>query len=128
MVNLQAMDFKLKFTPKSPNQRFNYKQPMLLTGSCFADNVGDLLTEYQFNILSQPNGVVFNPISIAQHVKQIGEGIPYTENDLYLYNELYHTWSHHSSFNSTSQTEILDNINASLNKVHAFIYQPETIV
>lgn len=122
------MDFKLKFTPKSPAQRFNYKQPMLLTGSCFADNIGDLLGEHQFNMLAQPNGVVYNPISIAQQVKQIGEGRLYNENDLVFYNELYHTWSHHSSFNSTGQKEILGNINESLNKAHAFIHQPETIV
>jgi hypothetical protein len=128
MINLQAMDFKLKFTPKSPNQRFNYKQPMLLSGSCFADNIGDLLTEHQFNILSQPNGVVYNPISIAQQVKQIGEGIPYTENDFYLYNELYHTWYHHSSFNSTNKSEVLQQINATLIHAHQFIHQPQTIV
>jgi hypothetical protein len=128
MINLQAMDFKLKFVPKSPVKRFNYKQPMLLTGSCFADNIGDLLGEHQFNILAQPNGVVYNPISIAQQLKQIGEGREYNENDLVLYNELYHTWSHHSSFNSTSPKEILGNINMPLNKAHAFIHQPETIV
>lgn len=122
------MDFKLKFTPKSPAQRFNYKQPMLLTGSCFADNIGDLLGEHQFNVLAQPNGVIYNPISIAQQLKQIGEGREYNEKDLVFYNELYHTWSHHSSFNSTGQKEILGNINASLNKAHAFIHQPETIV
>lgn len=122
------MDFKLKFTPKSPAQRFNYKQPMLLTGSCFADNIGDLLGEHQFNMLAQPNGVVYNPISIAQQLKQIGEGRVYNENDLVLYNELYHTWSHHSSFNSTDPKEVLGNINASLNKAHVFIHQPETIV
>lgn len=121
------MDFKLKFIPKSPNQRFNYKQPMLLTGSCFADNIGDLLTEHQFNILAQPNGVVYNPISIAQHIKQIGEGIPYTENDLHLHNELYHTWYHHSSFNSTSKNEVLQHINTTLKQAHQFIHQSQVI-
>lgn len=128
MINLQAMDFKLKYTPKSPNQRFNYKQPMLLTGSCFADNIGDLLAKHQFNILSQPNGVVYNPISIAQQIKQIGEGIPYTENDLHFYNELYHTWNHHTSFNSTSKSEVLQQINATLTHANQFIHQPQTIV
>lgn len=122
------MDFTLKFTPKSPKQRFNYKQPMLLTGSCFADNIGDLLTEHQFNVFSQPNGVVYNPISIAQHVKQIGEGIPYNENDLHLYNELYHTWLHHSSFNSTNKSDALQHINATLKQAHHFIHQPQVIV
>ena len=86
MINLQAMDFKLKFTPKSPNQRFNYKQPMLLTGSCFADNIGDLLAKHQFNILSQPNGVVYNPISIAQQIKQIGEGGPLVDSSFAAFN------------------------------------------
>ncbi len=122
------MDFKLKFTPKSPTQRFNYKQPMLLTGSCFADNIGDLLAEHQFNILSQPNGVVYNPISIAQHLKQIGEGRHYNENDLFLHNELYHTWCHHSSFNSASKIEVLQHINTTLTQANQFIHQPQTIV
>ena len=76
------MDFKLNFIPKSPTKSFNYRQPMLLTGSCFADNISDLLNQHQFQVLAQPYGVVYNPISIAQQLLALVKGKTYTENDV----------------------------------------------
>jgi hypothetical protein len=128
MINLQAMDFKLNFTPKSPNQRFNYKQPMLLTGSCFADNISDLLKQHQFQVLAQPYGVVYNPISIAQQILALAEGKTFTENDLVNHHGLYHTWQHHSTFSNTDKNDLLQKINACMLVSKAFIHQPQTIV
>jgi hypothetical protein len=122
------MDFKLNFIPKSPTKSFNYRQPMLLTGSCFADNISDLLNQHQFQVLAQPYGVVYNPISIAQQLLALVKGKTYTENDVVFHNGLYHTWQHHSVFSNTDKTDLLQKINAVAQDSHAFIHQPETIV
>jgi len=122
------MDFKLNFTPKSPTKSFNYKQPMLLTGSCFADNISDLLKQHQFHVLAQPYGVVYNPISIAQQILASFKGKTYTENDVVFHQGLYHTWQHHSVFSTSNKNDLLQKINAVVQESHAFIHQPNTIV
>lgn len=122
------MDFKLTFKAKSPVHRFNYKQPMFLTGSCFADNISNLLQQHKFNVFAQPNGVVYNPISIAQHLIQIGENRPYTLDDVVSNNELFHTWQHHSQCSSINQSELLQNINSVLHQANQFLHQPNVII
>ncbi len=122
------MDFKITFKAKPPLERFNYNQPMFLTGSCFADNISELLQKHRFNVFAQPNGVVYNPISIAQHLMQIGEDRSYSESDIFFNNELYHTWQHHSQYSYKHPLELLQNINSVLHQAHQFIHQPNVIV
>jgi hypothetical protein len=46
--------------------RFGMHSPVFLAGSCFADEVGSLLKKYKFNVMANPFGVVFNPLSLCQ--------------------------------------------------------------
>ncbi|MGQ7422877.1 GSCFA domain-containing protein, partial [Streptococcus suis] len=37
---------------------------LLLIGSCFTENIVALLREKKFSVLENPNGILFNPISV----------------------------------------------------------------
>ena len=112
------MEFKLSFNPEAPHKLINYKQPFLLTGSCFTQHMHEKLAHHMFNTCSQPNGVVFNPISIANHLLKVLQGYQYNNNQLLLYNNLWHTWDHHSSFSHIDPNQALLQINTMLNQAH----------
>lgn len=122
------MDLMLTFAPAAPAQLINYKQPLVFMGSCFADNIAELAQQHGLPTLAQPFGVVFNPISIAQQLQRIITGTLYTESDLHLHQELWHTWEHHTQFSNTSKEEFLQHINQQVTHAHQFIHQPNVVV
>ena len=38
---------------------------ILLTGSCFTEHIGNHLQEVKFDVLQNPNGILFDPLSVA---------------------------------------------------------------
>lgn len=122
------MDLMLKFLPTPPAQVIHYQQPLLFMGSCFADHISALADRHGLQTLAQPYGVVFNPISIAGQLQRIILGTLYTENDLHLNQELWHTWEHHTQFSHANKEVLLQRINQQLTKAHQFIHQPKLVV
>jgi hypothetical protein len=51
-----------------PKIRFqiSHEQPILLVGSCFAEEIGNQLKQDLFEVTVNPHGILFNPHSIAQ--------------------------------------------------------------
>lgn len=68
-------------------------------GSCFADEVAGRLADAGLDVQRNPNGIVYNPVSLADSV--LGK-----EADLFEFNGLWHSWNHHGSFSSTSRGEL----------------------
>lgn len=96
----------------------DYSTPLLMLGSCFTDNIGNILVERKFPVLVNPFGVVYNPVSVALVLNRISDGIPYIESDLQNRNDQWFSFHHHTSFSSHNQAKCLKNINSSLAKAH----------
>lgn len=60
------MRFHLNYTPPSAPFKINHLNKVLLIGSCFSENIGDLLKNHRFQTLSNPGGIFFNPLSISE--------------------------------------------------------------
>lgn len=95
-----------------PNKRtLSYKQQFMLLGSCFTENMGQKLETFHLPCLSNPFGILYNPLSIAQSIERILANQPFDENELFEHKGLYHSWAHHGSFSASSKEETLTNIN-----------------
>ena len=81
------MDFHLAFTPKPFATKINHQQKMLLVGSCFTENMGTKLKQHKFSVLENPNGILFNPISITKAISSYINNKQYTAADLFYQNE-----------------------------------------
>ncbi len=46
-------------------------EPILLVGSCFADNIGKCLREAAFPVTVNPYGVMYNPVSVRHTVEKV---------------------------------------------------------
>lgn len=97
---------------------FCHQQPMLLMGSCFAAEMGQRLVEAKFDCDLNPYGVLYNPISIAAAIHEIIDGRPYTANDLFCHEGLWHSWMHHGDFSSPNPGVVVQHINDRLLRAH----------
>ncbi len=83
-------------------------------GSCFSEElVGELLA-CGFSGAQNPNGILYNPVSIADAMEHVVQGENYTGEDFFEFNGMYHSWLHHGSFSSLDLDYAVDACNRSL--------------
>ena len=115
------MNFHLEFTPKPFATKIRHHQKLLLIGSCFTENIGGKLKLHKFNVLENPNGILFNPISITKSITSYIGNKEYREADLFYQNECWNSWEHHSRFSHPDKVQCLQEINQSQQQAHAFL-------
>lgn len=103
---------KIEFPPLQ--KRFTYQDSLLFIGSCFANEIGNIMKDLSFDIDVNPLGVLYNPASIASSLDRISSGTPFTKDDLIESQGVIHSFYHHSSFGRESADLFLDNANRKL--------------
>ena len=119
------MQFFTSINIKSLQTPVTYNDKLLLVGSCFTEHIGNYLDEVKFRVLQNPNGILFDPISVCNSISSYIENKQYTSSDLFYLNEAWHSWQHHSRFSGIDKEEVLTNINQSQNTAHAFLKQAD---
>lgn len=115
------MNFHLEFIPKPFATKIRHHQKLLLIGSCFTENMGAKLKLYKFNVLENPNGILFNPISITKSITSYINNKEFREADLFYQNECWNSWQHHSRFSQPDKVQCLQKINQAQQQAHAFL-------
>lgn len=115
------MDFRLEFSPKPFSQKINHRHSLLLVGSCFTENIGTKLKQLKFPVQENPNGILFNPVSIAKSVQSYIQNKQYTAADLFYQNECWNSWEHHTRFSHPQKDACLQMINQSQQNANAFL-------
>jgi Mor family transcriptional regulator len=113
------MELFTKTTLPAIAHKITHNEAILLSGSCFAANMGDRLTQAKFKVCVNPSGVVYNPAAIHDYLRRTLSGTPYTESDLFVSDGQYHSFGHHSSFSSANRDEALQKMNASREQAFA---------
>lgn len=121
------MKFRFEFAIKKLPEPITHCHKLLLMGSCFSENIGKKLESYKFNSLQNPNGILFNPVSVAEALTDYIEAARFSEKDLFYYNEAWHSWRHHSRFSAITQKEALEKINASFGRAHEFLKEADYV-
>jgi hypothetical protein len=115
------MNFHLEFSPKPFNTKIVHQDNLLLIGSCFTENIGSKFKLNKFSVLENPNGILFNPISIAKSITSYIENKTFKQDDLFYENELWNSWEHHTRFSDVDLDVCLNRINASQQQAHQFL-------
>lgn len=122
------MDFHLAFSPKQLAQKINHRHKLLLVGSCFTENIGDKLLAHKFSVLQNPNGILFNPVSVKESIANYISNKIITEDDLFYLNEGYHSWQHHSRFSGITRQDAVQKINASTSAAHHYLKETGFVI
>lgn len=122
------MDFRLEFDPPSLSRKIDLDEKIMLVGSCFTDHVFNYLVASKFNALQNPNGVLFNPISIANALSRYVDNKPVSANELFEQNGLWNHWDFHSNLSCTSREESLHRMNESIIAANSFLKHAQWLI
>jgi hypothetical protein len=122
------MNFHLAFTPKLFVTQIKHQQKLLLMGSCFTENIGTKLKQHKFAVLENPNGILFNPVSITKSITSYIDNKQYTDKDLFYQNECWNSWEHHSRFSHPNKEQCLKEINQSQQQAHLFLKSTDWVL
>ena len=115
------MNFHLQFPVPSFAQKIVYADPVLLIGSCFAENIGEKMQQYKFNVNINPHGVLYNPASIATALKSYMKNKQLEAGELFFANDVWNSWQHHSRFSNSNKQACLQTINDHISAAHAYL-------
>ena len=105
----------MKFRTELPAPKFrfqiSYNDRILLLGSCFSDHIGTFLAQNRFNVLSNPFGTLFNPVSIANAIKMTMQPDLFTADYRYFFDNRWVSFAHHGSFSHTDENQFITRIN-----------------
>lgn len=121
------MKFRYEFEIKPLPEPITHQHKLLLIGSCFTENIGEKLDKYKFTTLQNPNGILFNPASVAEALIDYIEATSFTSNDLFFLNEAWHSWKHHSRYSGITTEDALMKINMATTTAHQFLKEADYV-
>ena len=111
----------------APGNPIALKNKILTTGSCFADQLGNWLLNNKFEVLVNPFGTNYNPISIHKNLTDSIIG----EVDHLLLTEQQNIWHHfhyHSHWSASSKEELINSIQKQQNHVKKYLSKTDVLI
>ena len=108
------MQFHLNFQPAVSDHKINHQQELLFIGSCFSEHIADKLHHLRFNISSNPFGILFNPMSIANTISRIIHKQLFTYKDIFEKNGLWFCLEASTKIFSETKEGLLSTLNYTL--------------
>ena len=124
------MEFFTKIDIPRPGFTIDYTKKLAFFGSCFADNISAQFSSRKFQVLSNPFGTVYNPVSLAAQVKAVAEGRVFGDGDVFQDTRcdgLWHCWDAHSSLSGKTREECIDKLNAAAAKARDFLQKADVV-
>lgn len=117
------MKLRTPIKPIESDQKIDHSSQLLLTGSCFAENIGKQLKSQKFKVKVNPLGISYNPLSIHQLLtaKKASFGEILEQNGVFYHFQL------HSEFNQLSEKAFQENLNRCLEEQDLLLSKVSTI-
>lgn len=112
------MNFTTSIKIEKNQNPIDYHSKIVLFGSCFAENIGEKLNYHKFQSQTNPFGILFNPVSIYQIIDRACNLSNFTKNDIFLHQELWHSFEIHSKLSQTNPDFLLNSLNTILQDTH----------
>ena len=109
----------------------SYNDKIMLLGSCFTDNIGTLLKNYNFDVCCNPFGTLYNPASILSSIRRLDSGMPFSSEDcieIGAGDKRTCSFYHHTSFARNTPEEFIEHANSSLAKACEFFRECNKII
>jgi hypothetical protein len=118
------------FTPveieKSPF-KIDYTSKLVFIGSCFAENISAFFEDAKFQILKNPSGILYNPLSISMMIENVLNRRRYTADDFFFDGTLYNCYDFHGRFSSEDLQTAVNKVNESFEKAYDFFKTSDVV-
>ncbi|MBQ3778045.1 MAG: GSCFA domain-containing protein [Fibrobacter sp.] len=133
------MDFFTKINIPAADWQIDYNSRLAFFGSCFADNISAQFASRKFNVLANPFGTVYNPLSAAMQIKAIANGKIFGDADVFQDTRLgvsgngneirspWHCWDAHSSLSAATREECIAKLNETTANAREFLQKADTV-
>ena len=108
------MKFRTEIAITPAVSKIDHSHSVLCVGSCFAENVARHLVAFGVPTLTNPLGVMFNPLSIEYCVERIVKGQLVEPHELVRRGEEWCSLDTHGSFDGPRPQEVVRKINRSI--------------
>ncbi len=98
--------FKLDFNVDPCDEKISVHDKILMLGSCFSSEMGSKLRDNKFDVLSNPFGTLYNPISIFRAMELSITGNQ--QVDTVNHQDIWYDWDAHSIISGLSKSELID--------------------
>lgn len=122
------MEFRteIKLGSQQENQ-IDYKSKILLLGSCFSEHIGNQLSYFKFDVLTNPFGTIFNPVALERLIQQsIHQTID--ESAIVENQGINHSLHHHSQLSALDKNTLIENISKAQQQTLAYLNSSSHII
>lgn len=115
----------------APGRRIGYGEKIMMLGSCFADNVAEIMASLYFKVMSNPFGTLYNPESVAAAVERLESGRHFGMDEVVETGGtrgIFSSFSHHCDMGELSPEAFLGKANARLDEAAAHFREAGTVV
>jgi hypothetical protein len=108
--------------------KINHSNKLLTIGSCFSQVIGERLYVNKFDVLVNPFGTIFNPVSICRLLESSMTG---NFSDIDTSVESRRVWFNHhvhSDFYGTTKEELNSKLKEKFKQVHHYLLQSNTLI
>lgn len=115
------MNFRTIINIPPSGVKIGYDDKVMFIGSCFASYIGDLMKMGKMDVMVNPSGTVYNPVSVCNTIDDLVAGKITTEDDLFKHEGTWLSFSHYTGFCSDDPDRLLRKINESALQAREFL-------
>ncbi|OOV20279.1 GSCFA domain-containing protein [Flavobacterium sp. LM4] len=122
------MYFRTQIPISKSSIPIDYNSKILSIGSCFAENMADKLDYFKFQNITNPFGIIFNPLSIENLFRRVCEKHFFQEKDVFFHNERWHSFEVHSDLSNSDREELLETLNKAITQTYNKLQEATHII
>jgi len=122
------MQFTTPIPIQKSNHQINYSSKILSLGSCFAVNIGEKFDYFKFQNITNPFGILFHPLALEKVILKAITKEAFTEDDVFFYNERWHSFDVHSDLSDADKGRFLKTLNANLERLHESLSKSSHVI
>jgi hypothetical protein len=118
-------DFRIPVNISPGPFKIAHSDHILLVGSCFTAHIGAYLQQRQFQVLVNPSGIIYNPVSLA---KSITAKAHFQPTDFFEHEGRWRHWDLHSELAATDQPAAAQKANSAAANTTAFLQSADVLI
>lgn len=122
------MEFRKKIEISEYPFKINHQTNLMIFGSCFAENIGNMLDYYKFKVNINPFGILYNPSSISQSLQSLLDNKSFDETDVFKNQGVYRSFAFHSDFCDIDKSTFLDRLNVAREQASADLLKSDVLM
>lgn len=122
------MKFRTEYISAKSNWDIQHGDSLFSIGSCFADCMGTKLHQFQFHVMANPFGVLYNPLSILGNLRASLKGPLVSKEEIIENKSTFYSYKLHSEICGATKLDLEKSIEELRVKVEAHLVKTDYIL